>query len=173
MYLKRVSTLIIKTPKQRKLEKTFEEIILKNKNSFYKLAYVYVKNSTDAMDILQESILKAYKSLYAIKDIELLDRWFKRIIINCAIDHIKRNSKIVFIEELQIIEPAHYDRKYEDLYESVDTLSPELKSIIVLKYFQGYTIDEVSEILEISTSQVKNKLHKALKLLRVELKITS
>lgn len=55
----------------------------------------------------------------------------------------------------------------------MDTLPPELKSIIVLKYFQGYTIEEVGEILEKSISQVKNKLHKALKLLRIEVKVPS
>lgn len=170
---KRVSTLIIKTPKQRKLEKTFEEMITTEKNSFYKLAYMYVKNSSDALDILQESILKAYKNLHTVKDIDLLDRWLKRIIVNSAIDYIRKNSKLVLMDETQLIEAPHYDREYEDLYEAVDTLSPELKSIIVLKYFQGYTIDEVSEILEICASQVKNKLHKALKLLRIEIKITS
>jgi RNA polymerase sigma-70 factor, ECF subfamily len=165
--------LSIKTLKQRKLEKIFEELILTEKNSFYKLAYMYVKNSSDALDILQDSILKAYKNLHAVKDIKLLDRWLKRIIVNSAIDYIRKNSKLVLIDEIQFIDVPQYDREYEDLYEAVDTLSPEFKSIILLKYFQGYTIDEVSEILEISASQVKNKLHKALKLLRIEIKITS
>lgn len=165
--------MIIKTPKQRKLEKALEEIILSEKSNFYKLAFMYVKNSSDALDILQESILKAYKNLHTVNDITLLDRWLKRIIINSAIDYIKKTSKVVLINELQIIESPHYDRQHEDLYEAVDTLTPELKSIIILKYFQGYTIDEVSEILDISVSQVKNKLHKALKLLRIEIKLTS
>lgn len=165
--------LIIKTPKQRKLEKIFEEIILAEKSSFYRLAYMYVKDSNDALDILQESILKAYNKLHTVKDLELLDRWIKRIIVNTAIDFIRKNSKLVLVDEIQSVETSHYDRQYEDLYEAVDTLPPELKSIIVLKYFQGYTIEEVGEILEISASQVKNKLHKALELLRVEVKVPS
>ena len=165
-----MNTLIIKNFQQRKIEKVFEEMILAEKNNFYKLAYMYVKNCNDALDILQESILKAYKNLHTVKDIELLDRWLKRIIANSAIDYIKKKSKLVQVE---FIEESRCDREYEDLYEAVDTLPPELKSIIVLKYFQGYTIDEVGEILEISTSQVKNKLHKALKLLRIEIKMTS
>jgi RNA polymerase sigma-70 factor, ECF subfamily len=170
---KRVGALIIKTPKQSELEKVFEEMILKEKTSFYKLAYMYVKNSNDAQDILQESVLKAYKNLHTLKDIELLDRWLKRIIVNSSIDYIRKNSKVVPTDELQVIDKSHYDMEFEDLYEAVDLLSPELKSIIILKYFQGYKIDEISEILEISISQVKNKLHKALKLLRVEIKMTS
>jgi RNA polymerase sigma-70 factor (ECF subfamily) len=168
-----VNTLIINSLKQRKLEKVFEEMILIEKDNFYKLAYMYVKNGSDAQDILQESVMKAYKNLHTVKDMELLDRWLKRIIVNSAIDYIKKKSKLVLTNELQVIETPHYDREFEDLYEAVDILTPELKSIIVLKYFQGYTIDEVGEILEITSSQVKNKLHKALKLLRIEITMTS
>ncbi|MPM33434.1 RNA polymerase sigma factor SigV [bioreactor metagenome] len=103
----------------------------------------------------------------------MLDRWLKRIVVNCSIDYIKRSSKIVYIDDIQTTAGIHKDKNYEDLYEAVDTLSPDLRTIIILKYFQGYTIEEVGEILEISISQVKNKLHKALKLLRLEIKITS
>jgi len=134
---------------------------------------MYVKNGNDAMDILQESILKAYKNLTTVKDNSLLDRWLKRIVVNCSIDYIKRSLKIVYIDDIQTTAGIHKDKNYEDLYEAVDTLSPDLRTIIILKYFQGYTIEEVGEILEISISQVKNKLHKALKLLRLEIKITS
>lgn len=165
--------MIIKTFRGKKLEKIFEEMILSQKNSFYKLAYMYAKNSNDAMDILQESILKAYKNLNTVKDVELLDKWLKRIIANSAIDYIKRKSKIIPIDVIEDMDVPYYDREYEDLYEAVDILPAELKSIIILKYFQGYTIDEVSEILEISIFQVKNKLHKALRLLKVEIKMTS
>lgn len=117
-----MNTLIIKTHTQRKLEKVFEEMILIEKNSFYKLAYMYVKNNNDAQDILQESILKAYKNLHTVRDIDLLDRWLKRIIANSAIDYLKKKSKLVMINEEQAIEASHYDREYEDLYEAVDAL---------------------------------------------------
>lgn len=165
--------MFFKTKEQKELEKVFEELVIKEKDNLYRLAYMYVKNGNDAMDILQESILKAYKNLTTVKDNSFLDRWLKRIVVNCSIDYIKRNSKIVYIDDIQTIAGIHKDKNYEDLYEAVDTLSPDLRTIIILKYFQGYTIEEVGEILDISISQVKNKLHKALKLLRLEIKITS
>lgn len=52
----------------------------------------------------------------------------------------------------------------------IENLEPGLKSIIVLKYFHGYKISEVAEILDISVSTVKNRMHKALKQLRSEIK---
>lgn len=74
----------------RLLEKSFEENIIKYQDLYYKLAFSYVKNEYDAKDILQESILKAYKNISKLKDIDALDKWMKRIIINTALDFIKR-----------------------------------------------------------------------------------
>ena len=141
----------------RSLEKRFEKSVIENKESFYRLAYYYVKNHHDAMDILQESILKGYSSLSKIKDESAIDKYLNRIIINTAIDFIRKNSKMIFTDD-------------ECLKEKIVDLEPELKSIIVLKYFHGYKISEVAEILDISVSTVKNRMHKALKQLRVEIK---
>ena len=57
-----------------------------------------------------------------------------------------------------------------ELIESVDNLPEDLKTVIILKYFHGYTINEVSEILEISVPTVKNRLHKALNFLEKNLR---
>ena len=72
----------------RSLEKRFEKSVIENKESFYRLAYYYVKNHHDAMDILQESILKGYSSLSKIKDESAIDKYLNRIIINTAIDFV-------------------------------------------------------------------------------------
>ena len=153
----------------RGLEKRFEKSVIENKEGFYKLAYCYVKNHHDAMDVLQESILKGYSNLSKINDENAIDKYLNRIIINTAIDFIRKNSKIIFTDS------ECFKEKIDDFYENdinyaVEDLEPELKSIIVLKYFHGYKISEVAEILDISVSTVKNRMHKALKQLRVEIK---
>ena len=153
----------------RGLEKRFEKSVIENKEGFYKLAYCYVKNHHDAMDVLQESILKGYSNLSKINDENAIDKYLNRIIINTAIDFIRKNSKIIFTDS------EYLKEKIDDFYENdinyaVEDLEPELKSIIVLKYFHGYKISEVAEILDISVSTVKNRIHKALKQLRVEIK---
>ena len=140
----------------RSLEKRFEKSVIENKESFYRLAYYYVKNHHDAMDILQESILKGYSSLSNIKD-------------ESAIDFIRKNSKLIFTDN-ECLKEKIVDFGENDINYAVDDLEPELKSVIVLKYFHGYKISEVAEILSISVSTVKNRMHKALKQLRVEIK---
>lgn len=164
--------------KKKSNENEFEDFIITSQNDLYRLAYSYVKNSDDAMDIIQDSILKAYSALGKLNDINLIDKWMKRIVVNTAIDYIRKNSKTTTVEDESIefisnkseIEGKIIGDNKEALSYVVDDLEPELKTIIILKYFHGYTINEVADILDIPISKVKNRLHKALKILRVEFK---
>lgn len=151
-------------------EKLFEECIILNQEKFYRLAFIYVKNSQDAMDILQDSILKAYSKLSNLKDENALEKWINRIIVNTAVDFIRKNSKVTLVNEGEEIYSLESNVKDEYLGGAIDLLEPELKSIIILKYFHGYTINEVSDILEIPIYTVKNRLHKALNILRIEVR---
>lgn len=155
--------------KGKKKENIFETYIIDNQQKLYKLAYIYVKNSHDAMDILQESILKAYSNISKLKDDTLINPWMKRIVINTALDFIRKNSKESVVENKELDKGKENDGNNHLIYE-VETLEPNLKTIIVLKYFHGYTINEIGDILELPTSTIKNRLHKALKLLRVMVK---
>ena len=152
------------------LEIKFEECVTCNKEKFYRLAYTYVKNSHDAMDILQESISKGYSNLSKVKDIRALDKWMSRIIVNTALDFLRKSSKETVIDKESIIVDKVATTADENLSYAIDALDPGLKTIIILKYFHGYTINEVADILEISVSTVKNRMHKALSLLRVDIK---
>lgn len=153
----------------RGLEKRFEKSVVENKESFYRLAYYYVKNHHDAMDVLQESILRGYSNLSKIKDENAIDKYLKKIIINTSIDFIRKNSKMVFTND-EYLKEKIVDINENYINYAIDNLEPGLKSIIVLKYFHGYKISEVAEILDISISTVKNRMHKALKQLRIEIK---
>ncbi|MEN8078720.1 sigma-70 family RNA polymerase sigma factor [Clostridioides difficile] len=153
----------------KSLEKRFEESVIDNKEKFYRLAYYYVKNHHDAMDVLQESILRGYSNLSKIKDKNSIDKYLSRIIINTSIDFIRKNSKMVFTDN-ECLKEVESEMDSSDINYVVDNLDPDLKSIIVLKYFHGYKISEIAEILDISISTVKNRMHKALKQLRIEIK---
>ena len=145
----------------KSLEKRFEQEVIDNKEKLYRLAYYYVKNHHDAMDILQESILKGYSNLSKIKDKDSIDKYLSRIIINTAIDFIRKNSKMIFTDD-ECLKEVESEVNSSDINYAVDNLEEDLKSIIVLKYFYGYKISEVAEILDISISTVKNRMHKAL-----------
>ena len=114
-------------------------------------------------------ILKGYSNLSKIKDENAIDKYLSRIIVNTAVDFIRKNSKVVVVENDYLKDKSVDDEKSE-IGLVIDTLPEELKDVIILKYFHGYKIDEVAEVLGISISTVKNRMHKALKILRVEIK---
>ena len=151
-------------------KKTLDKYILENKEKFYKIAFVYLRNRENALDIVQDSILKSYTYIEKLKDIEALDKWFTKLLINTAIDFIRKNSKMVYLDnsnlDYLIDKKLREEKTFNEIISSLDL---ELKGVIILKYFYGYKISEVSEILGISESDVKNKMHKSLKLLRKEI----
>ncbi|MET0958889.1 MAG: sigma factor, partial [Psychrobacillus psychrotolerans] len=59
-----------------------ENYIVENQNAHYRLAYSYVKNKESALDIIQESIMKALNSIDSLEQIQYLKTWFYRILIN-------------------------------------------------------------------------------------------
>lgn len=155
---------------KRVREKIFEEYIKGNKEKLYKISYIYLKNKDDAMDVIHESIVKAYRKLDNIKDLSNIDKWFIRLLINTSIDYIRKNSKMILMEDKDMEVLINKSKEQEDGFNLlIENLNEELRLIIILKYFHGYKISEISEILTLKESQVKNKIHKALNLLRKEI----
>lgn len=155
---------------KRAREKIFEEYIRLNKEKLFRISYVYLKNKDDAMDVIHESILKAYNKFDSIKDLENIDKWFVRLMINTAIDYIRKNSRTVLVEDKDMEVLINKSKVQGDGFNLlIENLDEELRLIVILKYFHGYKIREISEILNLKESQVKNKIHKALKLLRKEI----
>lgn len=142
------------------------ELIDSFKGRLYKIAYVYTKNQEDAKDILQDTVYKAFLNISQLKDINSFQGWVTRILINSALDFIKKNKKYIHDNKNIIENIAVNDTDYIDLYEAIDKLSSNLKSVIILKYFEDYKISDIAMILHISESQVKNYLHKGLVQLR-------
>lgn len=152
-------------------ESTFEKYIIENKEKAYRISFMYLKNKDNALEVVQESVVKAYSKLNTLKDIDALDKWFMRILVNTALDFIRKNSKTIVSEEEVIEVLINKDIEKESSFnEIIENLDENLKGIIILKYFDGYKIREISEILNISESQIKNKIHKALNILRKEIK---
>ncbi|MBE6053839.1 MAG: sigma-70 family RNA polymerase sigma factor [Clostridium sartagoforme] len=155
---------------KRGREKVFEEYLISNKEKLYKISFVYLKNKEDAMDVIHESIVKGYKNIECVRSLEYIDKWFIRLLINTAIDYIRRNSKTILVEDKDMEILINKSKSQGDSFNLlIENLNEELRIIIVLKYFHGYKIREISEILSIKESQVKNKIHKALNLLRKEI----
>lgn len=148
------------------------KFIIENREGYYRLAYTYVKNQQDALDIVQEAICKALESQHKLKNPDGIKSWFYKIVVHTALDFLRKSNKIVLTEDeiLEDIGGSSFDN-YEDtdLMSALDRLSDENKTIVVLRYFESMKLQDIASIMNIPESTVKTKLYSSLKKLRIEL----
>ncbi|WP_088042854.1 RNA polymerase sigma factor [Bacillus sp. EAC] len=154
------------------LEKELVAFIIENKDDFYRLAYSYLKNSNDAVDILQDSIQKALSSKDKLKNEQSLKSWFYRIVVNTSLDFLRKQKKITVVDEetIELFSPGHDDHYTNiDLERSLESLPTKYRTVIVLRYFEDLKIEEVADILQESPNTIKTRIYKALELLRIKM----
>ena len=152
------------------METEIVNYILSNKEKHYRIAYSYVKNKEDALDIVQDTILKALKYQHTLREPNYLNTWFIKILINTCKTHLKKQQRYIDVEDetLEILDEPYLDtyRSFE-LEDALDHLSYNEKTIILLRYFEQFELKEVSTVMDQNLSTVKSTLYRALKKLKV------
>ncbi|MCK5811717.1 MAG: sigma-70 family RNA polymerase sigma factor [Clostridiales bacterium] len=152
-------------------KEAYSSLINEIKEKSYRVALCYLRNEHDALDSFSSAVLYSFKHIRKLKNPQYFTTWFTRIIINECKKIIKKNGKIIYYNEI-IGNITH-----EDVYEDIDlkdllvTLPEVEKMIIYLKYYQGYTLSEISEILQIPLSSIKTKLYRQLQELKKKLQV--
>lgn len=151
--------------------KKVEKYLIENREYYYRLAYSYVKNEADSLDIIQESIIKALTSIESLKEIEKVKSWFYKIVIRTSIDYIRKNKKYNdMIDISEIINNGKSDEyKDLDLYKALDELDETYKAIIILRYFEDMKINDIADILDENPNTVKTRLYAGLKKLKIDI----
>ncbi|ADL53860.1 sigma-70 family RNA polymerase sigma factor [Clostridium cellulovorans] len=145
-------------------KKAFSELMKIYKIYLYKTAYSYVKNENDALEILQECTYRAMVNIGKLKKSIYFKTWITRIIINCSLDFINKNNCVYLLDDkMKITERDNgisIDEKL-DLYNAIDLLRDNYKTVIILKYFNSMTIENIAEVMGIPENTVKTYLKRA------------
>lgn len=147
-------------------KEAFSKIIKINKEYLYKTAFTYVKDEHKALDILQECIYRSFKGIRKLKEPKYFKTWITRILINCCMDYVNKENKLQYVEydlNLPSEEVGLSKEEKLDLYNALDKLRPEFRSVIILKYFDGLSIKEISEVMNISENTIKSHLSRGKK----------
>lgn len=137
------------------------------RESLYRIAYSYMNDQTLAIDVLDEAYYKAYVNRKKLKNPKYLKTWFTRILINECLQAIRKNKRIILMDQVPEQSIEDYDRL--PLKMAIRQLPEKLSKIIYLRYYGGYTLIETAEILEIPLGTVSTRERKALGLIRLEL----
>ena len=143
---------------------SFEKLLLQYKSYLYKVAYTYVKDKQVALDILQETSFKAWLNIHTLKDEEKFKPWITKILVNTALNYMKKEIKVIYMEDENSIIYSEKSISIEeklDLYDAIDLLKPKYKTVIILKYFDDMKIEDISYVLSIPENTVKSHLKRA------------
>jgi len=158
-------------------KEAFNRIIELHQNEIYRIAYRMLDDRDDALDIVQETFFRAYRSLKKFRGDSSLRLWLEKIASNICISRYRRKRVFVGIEEVfglgksprwddEIDADAH--RKL--LSRALATLTPRERAVFVLRMDEQLAGKEVAETLGIAEGTVKTLLHRANEKMRMALK---
>ncbi len=150
------------------MEDLIENYLIRNYDKYYRLAYSYVHNETDALDIVQEGAYKAILKSETLKNPDYANTWIYRIMINEALAFIKKHKKDSYdISDLDISQSDSYVDY--DLEKAIDNLDATDKTIIILKFYEEYTLEEIADMTGEKLNTVKSRMYRTLKKLQISL----
>lgn len=137
----------------------------------------YSNSKEEAIEILNDSFLKVFSKISSYNFDNSFNGWLRRTIINTALDHYRRNKKHYYLHPIEDeAENIHDDNlnifHYEELIKIVQRLSPAYRTIFNLYVIEGYTHEEIAEMMHISIGSSKSGLSRARANLREMLKET-
>ena len=154
--------------RSRKQEDLIEQNLIENYSRYYRLAYSYVKNESDAMDIVQEAAYKAIYKSDTLKNEEYVGAWICRIVINEAYNILRKKQKEDYSsQEMDLSQEDYYEDL--DLLQAIRKLKEEEQTVIYLRYYEGKQLDEIAEITQEKLSTVKSRLYRAMNKLKLAL----
>ena len=146
-------------------DEKFEIMINKYHDLLVSIAYSYMRDNFYAEDIAQESFIKLYRARKRFENEEHIKNWLIRVTINECLDALKNKTNELLIDNEYInnlSDTSDADKgKNEDIYSCICSLKDEYKTIIILYYYDNYSLKEIANILKISESNASSRLVRA------------
>ncbi len=128
----------------------------------------YVRNRDAALDVVQESIVKALAKSDTLRRPEYLKTWFYRILLNESMNHHRRAKRLVPLEDtlLETPVPARDPGERLDLYDAIERLDWKEQTVVRLRFFEDMKLEEIARVTNTNLNTVKSRLYKSLRRLR-------
>lgn len=166
----------------------FEDVILFYQDKIYQHCYRMLGNAHEAEDIAQEAFIRAYINIHSYDERRKFSTWLYRIATNLTIDRLRKRKPDYYLDAevkgtdgLDMYSQLAADEKLpEDQLEGLELqnyiqkqiaeLPAKYRSIIMLRYLEDFSLQEISEILDIPIGTVKTRIHRGREALRKKLR---
>ncbi len=155
----------------KKMQGKVEEEVLNSYEMMYRIAFSYVHNPDDAMDIVQEGAYKAIYNAGQVKNEKYIKTWICKIVIHESVDFMKKNQKEIPVEQLYEMDEPSVQDTYQDFdtMQALDSLEEREKAVVILRYFEDRKLEDIAIILDENINTIKSILYRSLKKLKIEI----
>ena len=133
------------------------KLILENQKEMYVLAYSILKNQADAQDAVSECIVRAFENRTSLRKRTSARSWLMKILINVSRSAITKRQKVVLFAD-----PEQYEQEPETtedhLWSVILELPENVRVVMVLYYYEGFSVREISTLLDIPEGTTKTRL---------------
>ena len=143
--------------------------LTENREKFYRFAYSYAKGKEASLDIVQNAICKALEHYGDIRDVAKINSWFYRVLLNEVYSYLKKHSREYATADEEMPEGIYHEAAYDkddEVYRMVEKLPENLKTVIVLRFYEDLPLADIARITGVNLSTAKTRLYTALKKLK-------
>ena len=164
-------------------EDAFRVLVDRHSRSIYRLAHRMTGRPEDAEDVVQETFVRAYRQLGRFESRSNFATWLYRIGFNCAIDYMRGRPHREAAEApdtLERLSPKTSGPSVDDLVFAGEVgtrvqaalmdLSPQERAAFLMRHYQGCSIEEICDALNLKTNAAKHSIFRAVKKMRVALR---
>lgn len=155
----------------------FRKLVEKHESQIYSTVLGMLAHEEDARDVTQQTFIRFFKSLANFRGDAQLSTYLTRIAINLALNELKRRSRKGSWMRLirkddpieQIQDHSQDPERFETqalVQQAIQMLSPEFRSVVVLRMIEGYSTQETADILELPMGTIGSRLNRAQKQLK-------
>ncbi|WP_339320592.1 sigma-70 family RNA polymerase sigma factor [Paenibacillus sp. FSL R10-2734] len=153
------------------------QLIMSEKDVYYRLAFSYMRNAHDAMDAMEEMIVTVYEKIDQLKKEEAFYSWSKTILVNGCKKLLHKRNKLVLLEDWSTTEvrelgqavnsdPYHTSEQQIDIKALLLHINEHQREAIQLKYFHDLDYQTIADITEVSIGTVKSRIYHGLQKLK-------
>lgn len=166
----------------------YEDLVSFYQNKIYQHCYRMLGNAHEAEDMAQEAFIRAYVNIHSFDDKRKFSTWLYRIATNLTIDRLRKRKPDYFLdaevkgtegldmysqlqsEDISPVEEVEANELQSYIHQEISELPPKYRSIIMLRYLEEFSLQEISDIMDIPLGTVKTRIHRGREALRKKLR---
>lgn len=132
-----------------------------NKLSLFRMAMSILHDEEDAKDAVSEAVYISYDRLESLRNNKSFKSWIMRILINESYKIYNQRKRSIQLEDYQSTTQYYFDEENASLWSAIEELNNDTRMLVILFYFDGMNVKEISKITGLSQSAIKTRLHRA------------